>query len=690
MGTIDADKAIVDHRRVRESFLLSISHIAVDLMQRFDRTRLTLLPGLLVSAICVFYQSLYRAIPANGDLLLALPIGKEFAHPGLYSKYDLLISSGVRGPYHLYKYLGGFLYRFNSNIDPLWEIFFLVFLFLTFLAFWFLSFELTSDTITSALVLAMITVAHPLRGSLHASAVPVQSFVTALAAMPFAIMAIVLLLRNRFFIAMALSGISFNIHPYIGVLIISATASAIAISSKEPFGKRLVTIFGGGLFCLPNVFYILTHLPTNFGAVSFDYFAQFRLYAMHAFVDEHWREGYGWFFMNLAGAIFFARYIDKRKRRVVSILFLCWFGSMAVYVFNSYVTENIPILLMFLFRATYFIKPIVFVFVIHGLQRWRHEIRNVEKTRQWWMPWELSAAVVVLFISAILPMEFAVTADVLALVAYGFLALKMGECSNSHRVYMKSIFFIGVFLLLVVELSRIAGLAPYRLVIDSIIVGVIVALAITLIPLYDKLSQRIELQRYIPNANLPTRRIVLATVCILLSHHLIISVKNRQLPMMFDIAGIESRIAMQQAPPRTAALVQWARLSTPQGALFVVPPDNWEDFGAFRLAAERGVYATIMEVNQLAFDASVYNEMHQRLINLGIKSSGNRDFDQTGYYELTSKDLLKLGKKEHADYIVFERKQLHGYLSSIPSVYQDTNYVVASLRPFEAGIRGQW
>lgn len=100
--------------------------------------------------------------------------------------YDLIVSSGIRGPFHLYKHLGGFLYQNNVNVNLVWHSLFLGFLFLTFLAFWFLSFELTGDSLSSALVLPMIAVTHPLRGSLHAAAVPLAAFVTALAAMPFA------------------------------------------------------------------------------------------------------------------------------------------------------------------------------------------------------------------------------------------------------------------------------------------------------------------------------------------------------------------------------------------------------------------------------------------------------------------------------------------------------------------------
>ena len=130
---------------------------------------------------------------------------------------------------------------------------------------------------------------------------------------------------------------------------------------------------------------------------------------------------------------------------------------------------------------------------------------------------------------------------------------------------------------------------------------------------------------------------------------------------------------MHQAPQQTAPLMQWARTATPQGSLFVVPPDAWDDFGAFRIVAERGLYITCNEVNQLAFDASIYQQGNQRVAELGVKIPAPHTFDARGYYALTLHDLQRLCEQDHADYIVFEKKQLDGVLSSLPTVYHDEN-----------------
>ncbi|MGA9405969.1 MAG: DUF6798 domain-containing protein [Bacteroidota bacterium] len=635
--------------------------------------------GAAISLICVVYQSLYRAVPWNGDLMIGLPIAKEFAHPGLFSPYDLIVSSGIREPYHLYKYLGGFLYGIHANIDFIWEGLFLCFLFLTFLSFWFLSLELTQDKLSSALVLAFIAVAHPLRGSLHAAAVPTPSFVTTLAAMPLAIAAIVFLLRKRFFVAVALSSFVFNIHPYVGVLAASAIAAGVFFNSGERLSKRAVAIVGGGLFALPNVIYILSHFSKNFVPVGYDFYAQFRLYAMHVFVDEHWREGYGWFFVNLAGAVLFARYIDRWKRSVVRTLFACWFGLMAVYAFNSYVTKSTPILVMFLFRATYFIKPIVFIFIVHGIRRWRIELRNTLGDISWWKPWELSAAIALLFFSSILPMNMAVVADALALLAYGFITRQVARDTKSYQFFFGSVLFVGVALLLTLIIFQFSRFAESQAAVENVVVGIVVVYALSLLWVFRKLNRTIQSIPLEHSQRTLTSRAIVAALSVVLIHHLIISLKDRHIPFVPDLDKIEERIMMHRAPERTAALMQWARTATPQGSLFVVPPDAWDDFGAFRIIAERGLYITCNEVNQLAFDASIYQQGNQRVASLGVKITGPHTFDASGYYELTLPDLQRLCAQDHADFIVFEKKQLHGVLSSLSTVYHDEIYVVINL-----------
>ncbi len=635
--------------------------------------------GSALSLVCVAYQALYRAVPVNGDLLLGLPIGKEYAHPGFYSPHDLLVSSGIRGPYHLYKYLGGFLYSIGADVDFIWQSLFLLFLFLTFLSVWFLSQELTRDSFSSTLVLALLAVAHPIRGTLHAAAVPITSFVTALAAMPFALASLVLLLRKQFFAAMALSSFVFNIHPYVGAMAAGAIGIAIFFRSDDSLRNRIAVVVGGGLLALPNVAYIVTHLPSNFAAGEFDFYSQFRLYAMHAFVEDHWREGYGWFFLNLAGAVWCSRFIDWEKRRTIWILFSVWFLLMGVYVLNAYVFKNTAILLMFLFRATYFIKPIVFIVVVHGLRCWRAELGTSEVARSWWQPWEFTAGIAVLFVSAILPMKFAVLADALSLTGYGLFILILSRQTKSLELLSKFFIGIGLFVLIVCAGSITGSFGSWRETVESCVVGIVVALAcvwiITMIVSHPFASRTPPGTAELPS----TSRLILVALTVLLVHHLLISLKDRRIPFLPDLAEMRSRIMMHQAPARTSGLMQWARTASPQSSLFVIPPDAWEEFGSFRLVAERGLYITITEVNQLAFDASIYRAAHQRLLELGVAYPSRRVYDTEGYYKPTNELLENLRDNGHVDFIVFEKSRMSEPVPSFRAAYDDGKYIVLNL-----------
>ena len=634
--------------------------------------------GLFFSAVCVVYNALFRTVPVSGDIFLALPIAKEFAHAGLYSPYDLLVSSGIRGPFHLYKYLGGFLYLSNVNIDIAWYIFFLLSFFLTFVALWFLSLELTGNTFSSILFLAIIAVAHPLRGSLHAAAVPIPAFITAAVALPFAFFSIILLLRKQFFAAMLLGSFLFNIHPYIGLLISTAVATVIFFDSEKILRKRFFIIFAGSLCALPNVIYILTHLPSNFSTVEFDFYSQFRLYAMHAFINDHWREGYGWFFLNVAGAMFFGRYIEPQKRRVIWILCLTWFVLMILYAFNSYVTKNTAVLLMFLFRATYFIKPIIFIFVVNGIYQWNKELRDNKGLPVWWMPWKLYISILLLFFSSILPMKFAVIADVLALLAYTFILLQINSKTKIYSTLGYALILMSVIMLIVLVYHHSFEPMISQEALQNIVVGVVITFSLLLFFVFYKFSQQQQIFTEKQIVNQSYFRIVAPFLSVLIAHQLIISIKDKQVPFIPDIAAIQQRIFMHQPPRRTVALMEWAKRATPQNSLFVIPPDNDEDFASFRIVTERGVYITISDVNQLAFDALVYRQVHQRILGLGVTIPDHRVFDTRGYYTLTIDDIRRLAGKEHADYLVYEKNKMTE-LSLLPKVYQDEYYVVINL-----------
>ena len=82
--------------------------------------------------LCLLFFNLYApGVPNPGDLVLALPIAQELADPGLYAPEDLVIDSGKRLPFHVYR-LTVALYRAGIDVALPWYALYQVFLFATF------------------------------------------------------------------------------------------------------------------------------------------------------------------------------------------------------------------------------------------------------------------------------------------------------------------------------------------------------------------------------------------------------------------------------------------------------------------------------------------------------------------------------------------------------------------------------
>jgi uncharacterized membrane protein len=295
------------------------------------------------------------------------------------------------------------------------------------------------------------------------------------------------------------------------------------------------------------------------------------------------------------------------------------------------------------------------------------------------MPWELTAAVGLLFFSSILPMKYAVAADALALLAYGFMARLAIIRSTTVRSALTTIVPVAGVLLLLFGSVQIPAFSAHGELVENFIVTVVVLYALFFLIAFRKQDMIFPaaIEDHAGEKSAPA--IALAVFTILVIHNLIISVNDRQFPFVPDFAGIKQRIFIHQAPPSTAALMKWARTSTPQTSLFAICPDEWDDFGGFRLVAERGLYITIVEVNQLSLDAAVYNQGHQRVLALGTRFPRRREYDTRGYYDLSLLDLKSLVETEHIDFMVFRRSSLHGFLNTVRTAYSDEHYIVVDL-----------
>ena len=652
--------------------------------------------GLAVCALAVVYINFYGPwIPAPGDLVLAFPISKELADPGLYSSHDLVVSSGLRMPFHVYR-AAGWLFRWNLDVDQVWHMLYQLFLLATLHATWMLAWRLSGRVEAASVCVGVIAAMSFLRGGLHWSQMPVTSLVTAQVATPFALYALVALFSRRRLPALILAAFTFNIHPYVGLLtIFSVTIVVLFNSSDVPFARRATWLAIGAALALPNAIYILASLPQNFGLSAdapsnTEFYAQFRNYAWHAFVGDHWREGYGWVALNLAGLVYFSRYLDREHRRSVLLIAAGLILIMAAYLVNLYVVRIKTVILMFLFRATYLLKPIMLATLIAGLDKWCREATAAPGGRRY-ERWLIGVGFTLMaFTPRIL------YAEAIGVVTYGLL-LTMLSRRTAARAGAVLLILIGVILMTVNGILRGRDLTN-PLNVESLVqfenwaVGITVACAAALAGLFAWIERDGEPAARRADRGIPAGRLAnaaAAMVLVLAVRLAVTAIAQGNLAILRPnaTATLVERMRFSRPHPSLRGLTEWAATQTPRGSLIAVPP-VMRAFDSFRYKASRGVFATTHEVNQLAFDTRIYLEAHQRLELLGIRVTGRHAFDARGYHQLTAQKLADLHREQHIDFAIFHVPWLGAHMNPYRPAFFDGTFVAFDLKQIAEQLGG--
>ncbi|RME00485.1 MAG: hypothetical protein D6812_09680, partial [Deltaproteobacteria bacterium] len=147
----------------------------------------------------------------------------------------------------------------------------------------------------------------------------------------------------------------------------------------------------------------------------------------------------------------------------------------------------------------------------------------------------------------------------------------------------------------------------------------------------------------------------------------------------FSLSRIETQIRLSRPSGETAGLVRWVREHTPKGSLFVVPPLDVR-FLPFRLTAERGVFITIYDINQLAFDVAVYPEGHRRLTRIGVRPVGWHQIGADFYDEIPLRVLIRLRDEAGVDYFVAHSGRIPPALRRVRPSYADAHFTLYDLR----------
>lgn len=639
---------------------------------RLDRRSALL--GVLISALAVLYINAYGPwMPSPGDLALAFPISKEIADPGLYSEGDLVVSSGLRMPFHVYR-LASLLYAANLDVDLIWHLLHQVFLLLTFHAIWLLAWVLSRNMHVAAVAVGIVASMSFMRGALHWGLLPLTSLVTAQVAQPIALYALTALFSRRFMSSLALAALTFTVHPYVGLLTILTVTSVLLFNGSQiPLSRRILWLAAGAALSLPNAIYILLSLPQNVG-IGTDapsnqaFYDQFRIYAWHAFPADHWREGYGWVALNLAGLGFATRFIDSWSRRCALIVISTLLIAMAVYVLTLYVFRIKLIMLMFLFRATYLTKPLMVVLLVTGIHAWiQHRAANGR------LP----------ILDCFVPGGFAlmcfspsiIDAEAIGLATYSLLLLRATD-----RRALQITAAIGLC-------TGIGLLGGHAILGDQaefqrIAVPLTILAAVALFAAFRSAPEPTPVDAgSAPAGSTPRAWVVSSTfIAVIVSSMLVRTLWSGDLSLWnpTPVSTLGERMRMSTPRPELAGLTQWARNDTPRGSLFCIPP-TLRIFQMFRLQAERGVFATVHDVNQLAFDAGVYREAHNRLLSIGMRVTGRHAFDDSNYYGLPVPSWAEIHRAHGVRYAVFYAPALGAQWTPVPPVFFDGNFVAFDL-----------
>ena len=180
--------------------------------------------------------------------------------------------------------------------------------------------------------------------------------------MPLAFFSLIALFQRKLTWAVLTAGLAFNLHPGLGLICLIVVLIQAGLGWRTAsLRDRAMLLALVALTMLPNLTYMLASVGANFRPTdsqgeTLPFYDQLRIYANHMFIEDHWRDGYGWFALLFAVSLSFLRVLDRRRRSLVIAVIATLFVIMAAYTANVYIVKYKGVLIMFLFRATVFLS----------------------------------------------------------------------------------------------------------------------------------------------------------------------------------------------------------------------------------------------------------------------------------------------------------------------------------------------
>ena len=593
----------------------------------------------------------YRGAPTAFDEWLALPIALETAHPGTFPAGDLLVRGSMQGPFHLYK-LASVLYTLGVDVDVAWYVLLALSLVAFFLCVWRLARAMGLDDGERALLVLAIAATPIYRGTLNWSAQPMLSFITASVAVPLGLLAIAEALEDRLRTALLLAALAFDLHPSLGI------CAGMAVVSIVPWRAHLQVLRSAWLpavlVAAPNLAYLLLHRPAPGGASTDRLWEVFSIYGYHTFIRDHWRDGYPWFALVVALAVVGARQADAvaSRRALRAALVLTGLATAWIACMNL---APIPALMpLYLIRATLLAKPLLMGLALLTLTRRRYAGRYA-----FLAPWAGALAVA---------HPDRLVAEAALAIVFGIVLLP----SKDRRLSaLGAAGWTCGLLALFVVISRRVDLLDGVMAYTTSLRWTIFALGVIATGLLLFASPAAE---GLPRTERGWPRLPIAVALPVLAVVLMRPFGRGWLPESPVTLG--RRLHLSRPLPKEEGAMHWALDHSPPGSLFAVPPLD-HDWLRFRLAAQRGIYTTVHDINQLMYVRDVVFPAVDRLATLGVIVKGSHNFDARPYLRPTCARLRQLAF-DGVDYYVLPVESVAPPGSII--AYHDINYDILDVK----------
>jgi hypothetical protein len=412
------------------------------------------------------------------------------------------------------------------------------------------------------------------------------------------------------------------------------------------------------LVALPNVIYLLGHLPAPAAAGGEQLWEVHLTHGYHTFFRDH-ATGYPWYALTLAIALTAVPLEGRARRAQLAAVVLTATAAVWILVMNL---APIPALLpLYLIRATLLAKPLMLGLAIMALTRASYAGRYA-----WLAPFAGALALVY--------PDPAVAEAALAIVLGIVLRHSLDRRLAAVGV---AAWTVGILLLLVVFARQASALDPVTentmaLRWSAMVVGLVAA--VLLVFPRPVVGEPLRADRgwaaRIPAWVLPLIAIVLTT-----------PPGRAWLPD--TPARLNAQLRLSRPAEKEAGVMWWAYSASPPGSLFAIPPvsHNWV---RFRLVTRRGAYVTVHDINQLMYVPKYVTDAVARLGSLGVVVRGPHRFDPRPYANPTCARLARLAADGVNFYVLPAESRMPG--GSV-LVYRDENYSVLDVQRTAPGCR---